>query len=80
MPLVDVAAAQTHIRQAHEDSIAAMESVLRVISRKRRMPQRAGSGGGGWKTPGRGDAGLNRVKYRYRLLLHAFALEHAGVM
>ena len=26
--------------------------------------------------PGGGDAGLNRVRYRYRLLLHVFGLEH----
>ena len=26
--------------------------------------------------PGGGDAGLNRVRYRYRLLLHVFRLEH----
>ena len=25
-----------------------------------------------------GDAGLNHVRYRYKLLLHVFALEHAG--
>ena len=28
--------------------------------------------------PGGGDAGLNRVRYRYRLLPHVLALEHAG--
>jgi hypothetical protein len=36
------------------------------------------SSGDGRVTPGGGDAGLNRVRYRYRLLLHVFALEHAG--
>lgn len=30
----NVAAAQTHIRQAHEDRTATMESVLRDISRR----------------------------------------------
>ena len=33
----------------------------------------SGEGGG---RPGGDDAELNRVRYRYRLLLHIFALEH----
>ena len=37
----DEAAAKTHIRQAHEDRIAAMESVLRDIAGASRMPSRA---------------------------------------
>ena len=41
MPLVDVAAAQAHIRQAHEDRIAAMESALG--SRRKRITEASGN-------------------------------------
>ena len=37
---------------------------------------RAGGEGGG--APGGGDAGLKRARYRYRLLPHVLAIEHAG--
>jgi hypothetical protein len=38
-----------------------------------------GTRGGVGETPG-GDAGLDRVRYRYRLLIYIFALEQEGVM
>jgi|SoiMethySBSTD1v2_1073268.scaffolds.fasta_scaffold92954_2 hypothetical protein len=34
----------------------------------------------GWGRPRGGDAGLDRVRYRYRLLIYIFALEQEGVM
>jgi hypothetical protein len=38
------------------------------------MYPRLGADGGVGETPGGGDAGLNRVRYCYRLLLHVFVL------
>ena len=72
----DIAAAQTHIRQAHEDRIAAMESVLRGISRRHIVNSKtairataltalAVTAVGG--QPGGGQPGLKATKYRYRL-------------
>ena len=49
----------------------------RTIFRLWPSPGGRPSGKGG-ETRGVGDAGLNRVRYRYRLLPHVFAIEHAG--